>query len=401
MVSVIIPTYNRADTLKRSIESVLNQSYQDFEIIVVDDNSTDNTGRVVMEFADSRIRYLKNDRKMGANGSRNVGIQNAKGDYIAFQDSDDAWRNDKLEKQMNMFQNREEFDIVYSRYLRHWLNGENELVPDRGHTSRMLQEELAGTLAKLNVIGTPTMVVKRKCFDEGGVFDLKVGRFQDWELNIGFVQRYKYGFIDEDLVDAYVLSDSITNRAKSSLESIAYIIKKHQMFFEAQETIDMHLISLVTMALLEKGMKELQFLLGEELFFKGIYEKEKKQENMRANYRLLKEWVYRAGENDCFNSFFAKYADDSIILYGYGDIGRLLLNALTDVSSRKIKYIIDKNISSETKYKTLSAAMLNDEAFDGVEGILITAVAHEKEIREKLGKITKLPIMSVYDVIAG
>lgn len=399
MVSVIIPTYNRAGTIKRSIESVLNQSYQDFEIIVVDDGSTDNTNQVVMEFADSRIRYLKNDRRMGANGSRNVGIQNAIGAYIAFQDSDDVWKNNKLEKQMNLFLNRKDLDVVYSRYLRHWLNGEKELVPGREYTSQMLQDELAGTLAKLNVIGTPTMVVKRKCFDECGAFDLNVRRFQDWELNIGFVRRYKYGFVDEDLVDAYVLTDSITNHAENLLESIAYIVKKHQAFFEAQETIDMHLISLVTLALSEKGMKKLQFLLGEELFFRGIYEKEKKQKNMRTNYHLLKEWVYRAGKNDYFNSFLAKYADDSIIIYGYGDMGRLFLNALTDVSGRKIKLIIDKNIPSETKYRTLSADLLNAGVFDGADCIVITAVAHEEEIRERLEKITVVPIISIRDLI--
>jgi len=88
-VSVIIPTYNRAHTIGRAIKSVLNQTYQDFEIIVVDDGSTDNTEEVVKSFRDKRIRYIQHKKNKGAAAARNTGIKSAKGKYIAFQDSDD------------------------------------------------------------------------------------------------------------------------------------------------------------------------------------------------------------------------------------------------------------------------------------------------------------------------
>ena len=103
-VSVIIPTYNRAKLIKRSILSVLNQTYQNFEIIVVDDGSADDTKSVVESFNNPKIRYIRHDINKGQSAARNTGIKNAKGKYIAFQDSDDEWLPEKLEKQMSCFE---------------------------------------------------------------------------------------------------------------------------------------------------------------------------------------------------------------------------------------------------------------------------------------------------------
>ena len=104
-VSVIIPTYNRAHLVGRAIRSVLNQTYQDFEIIVVDDGSTDNTEEVVKSFNDPRIRYIRHEKNRGGSAACNTGIRAARGEYIAFQDSDDEWLPEKLEKQMQVFEN--------------------------------------------------------------------------------------------------------------------------------------------------------------------------------------------------------------------------------------------------------------------------------------------------------
>jgi glycosyltransferase involved in cell wall biosynthesis len=101
-VSVVIPTYNRASLLGRAIKSVLEQTYQDFEIIVVDDASTDNTEEVVRNLRDRRIRYLRHEKNRGGSAARNTGIRAAWGQYIAFQDSDDEWLPEKLKKQMEV-----------------------------------------------------------------------------------------------------------------------------------------------------------------------------------------------------------------------------------------------------------------------------------------------------------
>ena len=100
LVSVIIPTYNRADLISRAIASVREQSYQNLEIIVVDDASKDETSRVVRQIDDCRIKYIRHQTNLGGSESRNTGIKMAKGEYIAFLDSDDVWLSDKLKHQL-------------------------------------------------------------------------------------------------------------------------------------------------------------------------------------------------------------------------------------------------------------------------------------------------------------
>lgn len=104
LISVVIPTYNREATIKATLESILQQTYRNLEILVVDDASNDNTGKVIRSINDPRIYYFKNKKQMGANISRNIGIEHAKGKLIAFCDSADTWAAEKLEKQLQIMQ---------------------------------------------------------------------------------------------------------------------------------------------------------------------------------------------------------------------------------------------------------------------------------------------------------
>ena len=115
LVSVIMPSYNTGRYIKESIESVINQTYTDWELIIVDDCSTDNTDEVVAEFSDERIKYLKNDKNSGAAISRNYAMREAKGKWIAFLDSDDIWVPEKLEKQLK-FMNDNGIFFSYTNY---------------------------------------------------------------------------------------------------------------------------------------------------------------------------------------------------------------------------------------------------------------------------------------------
>ncbi|MFD0767741.1 glycosyltransferase family 2 protein [Bacillus sp. CGMCC 1.60114] len=104
LVSVVIPTYNRSSLIKRTIDSVLNQTYTNFELIIVDDASTDNTEEIIKEYNDLRIKYIKLSENSSGTKPRNVGIQESKGEYIALLDSDDEWLPTKLEKQLKFIQ---------------------------------------------------------------------------------------------------------------------------------------------------------------------------------------------------------------------------------------------------------------------------------------------------------
>ena len=114
-VSVIIPTYNRADKLLGSVKSVLNQTYKNLKLIIVDDASTDDTERVVSEINDERIFYHKLEKNIGAAGARNAGVKLSDSKLIAFHDSDDKWLPDKLEKQVKYLTDHPSFDMVYGK----------------------------------------------------------------------------------------------------------------------------------------------------------------------------------------------------------------------------------------------------------------------------------------------
>ena len=173
MISVVLPSYNRAHILPRAIESILGQTYKDIELIIVDDGSSDNTAEVVGSFSDSRIVYVRQENA-GACAARNNGIAHARGDYIAFQDSDDIWHHDKLEKQLATLQNTGA-DIVFCRMNR-MVGGEKVgLVSDYFHEGFLPKDEVPMS------IGTQTLVGKSEVFKQER-FDSEMPRFQEFEM---------------------------------------------------------------------------------------------------------------------------------------------------------------------------------------------------------------------------
>ena len=115
LVSIIMPSYNTADFISMTIESVLKQTYKNWELLIVDDCSTDNTDEVVAKYDDKRIIYLKNKKNSGAAVSRNKALKNAKGKWIAFLDSDDLWYSIKLEEQIK-FMEKNKYSFSYTNY---------------------------------------------------------------------------------------------------------------------------------------------------------------------------------------------------------------------------------------------------------------------------------------------
>lgn len=127
-ISIIVPTYNRAQVIARSINSILTQTYENFELLILDDGFTDDTRNIIERFEDERIRYIRLKDNSGASHARNVGIQMVTCEYIAFQDSDDVWLPEKLEKQMQkMVHASEKVGLVYCRMNGKGRNGEGSM----------------------------------------------------------------------------------------------------------------------------------------------------------------------------------------------------------------------------------------------------------------------------------
>lgn len=227
LVSVIIPTYNRETTIKKAIKSVLDQSYSPIEVIIVDDCSIDNTEAVVNGIIDSRVVYHRLAVNSGACVARNYGVSKANGTIIAFQDSDDVWDPDKLQR---------EVDYLISNDLEFISCGFRRVYED-GHTEDLGRAICSDVkidnwcmLIDNNWVSTQTIVCRKYCFDKIQ-FDKSLKRYQDWDLALQASLFFKMGSLNESLVDVYLQSDSITRTVNSDASKLA-VIRKHESDIE-------------------------------------------------------------------------------------------------------------------------------------------------------------------------
>ena len=228
MVSIIIPTYNRESTIKRAIESVLNQTYKDIELIIVDDCSTDNTEDVVKSIEDSRLKYFKLEKNSGACVARNYGVAIANGEYIAFQDSDDEWYSNKLEEQLNNMKNNNS-DADFCMYKKISDNSET-ICPINIALNRMNKYGIEKALSYGNFIGTPLLIAKKSIFEKLK-FDENLPRFQDWDFVIKLSHYYKISFTNKILANTYIQGDSITKNNEKLLKAVE-VMSKNEYYYK-------------------------------------------------------------------------------------------------------------------------------------------------------------------------
>ena len=218
MVSIIIPTYNREKKIIKSLNSILNQTVRDLEVIVVDDGSTDKTQELIEKINDERVIYVK-QQNSGACSARNRGIDLAKGEYIAFNDSDDVWHSDKLEKQLEKMQ-KHEVDIVFCKYRRMQNEKCIEIAP------RIYREGKLNPVKNLFGIGTQTIIGKSYIFKENK-FDENMPRLQELEVLLRLAEKYKIYCLDEPLVDYEMGQDSISRNPMKLYKASQRIMQKY------------------------------------------------------------------------------------------------------------------------------------------------------------------------------
>lgn len=197
-VSVVIAAYNAARWTAETLGSVLAQTFRNFEVIVVDDGSTDQTPEVVAGYKD-RIRYLRKENA-GAASARNVGIRAARGSYIAFVDADDLWLPEKLQLQMDLFSRHPDLAWVYSDAIVF----DEESVQEVFRTSdvtKLYAGDILRPLLLFNFIASPTPVIRRDVFDTVGYFDESPGlqSGEDWNMWLRIAAKYRVEFVDRPL----------------------------------------------------------------------------------------------------------------------------------------------------------------------------------------------------------
>ena len=245
IVSVILPTYNRAFTIRSSIESVLAQTYADFELIVVDDGSTDGTGDILKTIKDQRLKIIHSPENRGAAAARNLGIKASQADLIAFQDSDDLWAPHKLAVQVGRAaQAGRATGVIYSSFR--WRRGKRQgLTPSRfraalrhtGLRRYRLDGDLWQALLCGNFITTQTALVSKAYLIEAGGFDERLARLQDWDLWLRLSRRCTFKYINEPLVELNSDTYGISSNRTALIEAFEIIIAKHHHNVRARRKI--------------------------------------------------------------------------------------------------------------------------------------------------------------------
>jgi glycosyltransferase involved in cell wall biosynthesis len=198
LVSVIIPTFNRSEFLPRAIRSVLQQTFQDFELVIVDDGSTDKTFSQIKAFNDKRIRYIFQTNH-GVSSARNLGIRNSTGTFLAFLDSDDEWMPVKLEKQLEALENHPGYLIVHTDEM--WFRNNRRL--NQKHKHRKYGGWIFRHCLPLCVISPSSILLHRKIFSDIGSFNETLPVCEDYELWLRMASRYPVLFIDKPLLKKY------------------------------------------------------------------------------------------------------------------------------------------------------------------------------------------------------
>jgi glycosyltransferase involved in cell wall biosynthesis len=192
-VSVIIPTYNRAAMLGDALESVLAQTYQDFEVIVVDDGSTDHTSRVVDRYH-RRVRYIRQENQ-GHAAAKNTGIATAGGRYIAFLDDDDVWLPRKLALQVDLLESNPDVGLVYAAGYR-VEGGERTLICTEAPPFE--PEGVVRRLLKGNFLAICSVLVRAQALNDAGAFDPAHGPCDDWDMWLRVASRgHRFGHVSQ------------------------------------------------------------------------------------------------------------------------------------------------------------------------------------------------------------
>ena len=198
MVSVIIPTYNRREFLAQAVASVRAQTFQDWELIVVDDGSDDGSDEMLESLDDPRIRLIRQPRQ-GVSAARNRGIRASRHPWIALLDSDDQWQPSKLECQINALKTAPEYRLIHSDEI--WIRRGRRVNPKKIH--RKYGGWIYHRCLPLCVISPSSVLLQRSLLDEVGCFDEEYPVCEDYELWLRICCRYPVLFLDESLTIKY------------------------------------------------------------------------------------------------------------------------------------------------------------------------------------------------------
>jgi len=239
LVSIIIPAYNCSSYISEAIESVLSQSYNDFEIIVINDGSTDNTEKVLSEYiANKVIKYIIQNNR-GPAAARNAGIKLSKGSFIAFLDADDIWKPSYLEKLIKKFEDDSSIGFVYSSC--YFVDKNRSII----HNYKRKVDFYNGNVTLplfCKFFLTSSIIAKKKCFDAVGLFNEKLLVGEDYEFLLRLSCQYEAEYVEEKLWERRVLPTSLSRKDykmdyRNDIKTLTDFIRTHQEFHKKNRSI--------------------------------------------------------------------------------------------------------------------------------------------------------------------
>lgn len=356
-ISVVMPVYNGEETVMKAIQSILDQTYKNIEVLIIDDASTDGMKEKLLSIKDERVCCYFCKENGGPSVARNIGIQKARYNYIAFADADDIWHKDKLEKQMRVLANDPDFSMVYCAYLykKDHVTGK---IPDDSVGLR--EGDIFDVLWKGNLIGTPTMLIKKEILFDVGGFDEKIRSYEDWELVLKIAKKYKIGYVDEILVDTdYSGRSGVNANVREQIRTLLFMCEKYK---------DCDCKSKI-----EEIMRD--FVLNRDLPVEAYQNKILELTGLsRENFEWLLK-IYRDKitaeyvnkilfllQDERFTEIFRKCygIGRKISVYGAGKLGLELIRKAKDIGI-EIQYVLDRNLESGDDLDITNPENVNEE----------------------------------------
>ena len=228
-VSVIMPTFNQGDFIGAAIESVIGQTHANFELVIVNNHSTDHTEKVITAYSDPRTRYYKFKNHDIIAASRNFGIRKARGKYIAFLDSDDQWLQGKLEKQVRLMESDENLALSYVLFGR--LHPDGRISGTFPHPEKRIRGSIFRDLYLLNMVANSGAMVRKSVFDRIGMLDEnpKLVGVEDADMWLRISRAYRVDFVPDDMLLLYRVGDNnrYYKKIKEKMQRRLYLAGKY------------------------------------------------------------------------------------------------------------------------------------------------------------------------------
>jgi glycosyltransferase involved in cell wall biosynthesis len=221
-VSIIIPAYNKAELTVKTVDSVLNQTYPNVEVIVVDDGSTDNTKQAMAAYG-NRVKYFYKENG-GACSARNYGLKNAQGEYIGFLDCDDVYEPAKVEEAVSYLMKNPRFGFLHTAAA--FIDEQDRVVGHYSHPKSVYEGKIANRLILGNYICNSTSLIRRGCLEKVGGFDESIFIPADWDLSLRLAREFEAGYIDKPLTRYRVTGNYTFNNLSKAHDEEFKVINK-------------------------------------------------------------------------------------------------------------------------------------------------------------------------------